>query len=100
MKSLIHRSLFVLLAGLVFAAAGCNRNALTGSRLTQENFDKVVVGMEKPQVETILGTPTTIETTDMLLFKKTTWRYEEGDKFALVNFKNEEVEGKESNLRR
>ncbi|CAN5742117.1 hypothetical protein BH20VER1_BH20VER1_15300 [soil metagenome] len=100
MKTLKYNWFVVALLVVAFAASGCDRNVLSGSKLTQENYDKVVVGMQKPQVETILGIPTTIETTDMLIFKKTTWRYEEGDKFALVNFKNNEVEGKESNLGR
>jgi outer membrane protein assembly factor BamE (lipoprotein component of BamABCDE complex) len=100
MKTLKYSWFVVALVAVVFAATGCDRNAFGGSKLTRENFDKVVVGMQKPQVEKILGTPTTIETTDMMIFKKTTWRYEEGDKFALVNFKNDEVEGKDSNLGR
>ena len=41
------------------------------------------MGMSKAQVETILGSPTTAETKDMVIFKKTTYRYEDGKKFAL-----------------
>ncbi|CAN5310919.1 hypothetical protein BH20VER2_BH20VER2_09000 [soil metagenome] len=100
MKTLKYSWFVVALAAVVIAVTGCNRNALSGSKLTQENYDKIVVGMAKPQVENILGTPTTIETTDMIIFQKTNWRYEDGDKFVLVNFKNEEVEGKTSNLSR
>ena len=54
--------------------------------------------MTKAQVEKILGPPTSIETKDMLIFKKTTWRYEDGKKFAMITFKNDEVDGKETNL--
>ena len=46
----------------------------------------------------IMGPPTTIETKDMLVFKKTTYRYEEGSKFALFTFKNDELDSKEGNL--
>ena len=32
----------------------------------------------------------------MLIFKKTSWRYEDGQKFAQITFKNEEVDGRQS----
>jgi len=54
----------------------------------------------KAQVERILGPPTTTETKDMVIFKKTTYRYEEGKKFAIITFKNDEAEGKDGNLGR
>lgn len=88
--------LVVLVA--VLALAGCNRNALTGSKLTRVNYDKVTNGMSKAQVETIMGAPTTMETKDMLIFKKTTYRYEEGANFAQITFKNDEVDSKDTNL--
>ena len=56
--------------------------------------------MSKAQVERIMGPPTTSETKDMLIFKKTTYRYEDGQKFAMVTFKNDEVDGKDTNLDR
>lgn len=34
----------------------------------------------------------------MLIFNKTTYRYEEGAKFALFTFKNDELDTKEGNL--
>jgi hypothetical protein len=54
--------------------------------------------MSKAQVEKIVGPPTSIETKDMLIFKKTIWRYEDGQKFAQITFKNDEVDGKDTNL--
>jgi outer membrane protein assembly factor BamE (lipoprotein component of BamABCDE complex) len=83
---------------LTTAISGCNRNLLTGSKLTLSNYNQVTTGMTKAQVEEILGSPTSIETKDMLIFKKTTWRYEDGKKFAMITFKNDEVDGKETNL--
>jgi outer membrane protein assembly factor BamE (lipoprotein component of BamABCDE complex) len=88
----------VLLAILVLAA--CNRNVLTGSKLTLDNYNQITTGMGKAQVEKILGPPTSMETKDMLIFKKTTWRYEDGQKFAQITFKNEEVDSKDTNLGR
>jgi outer membrane protein assembly factor BamE (lipoprotein component of BamABCDE complex) len=87
-----------LLAILVLAA--CNRNVLSGSKLTLDNYNQITTGMSKGQVEKILGSPTSTETKDMLIFKKTTWRYEDGPKFAQITFKNDEVDGKDTNLGR
>ena len=84
------------LAILVLAA--CNRNVVTGSKLTLANYNQITTGMNKAQVEKILGSPTSMETKDMLIFKKTTWRYEDGQKFAQITFKNDEVDGKDTNL--
>lgn len=86
----------VFLAILLLAA--CNRNALTGSKLTLDNYNQITTGMSKAQVEKILGPPTSMETKDMLIFKKTIWRYEDGQKFAQITFKNDEVDGKDTNL--
>ena len=90
----------VLAVLLLASLGGCNRNPLSGSKLTSANYDQVTLGMSKAQVETILGTPTRTETKDMLIFKKTTYRYEEGKKFALIAFKNDEVDSKDTNLGR
>jgi len=83
---------------LMMAIPGCDRNPLSGSKLTLNNYNQITTGMTKTQVEKILGPPTSIETKDMLIFKKTTWRYEDGKKFAMITFRNDEVDGKETNL--
>ena len=100
MKSTKIGPLVLLLLAAVFALVSCDRNALTGSKLTPANYDQITIGMRKAQVETILGPPTTMETKDMVIFKKTTYRYEDGKKFAIVTFKNDEVDSKDSNLGR
>jgi outer membrane protein assembly factor BamE (lipoprotein component of BamABCDE complex) len=86
----------VFLAILVLAA--CNRNALSGSKLTLDNYNQITTGMSKAKVEKTLGPPTSMETKDMLIFKKTIWRYEDGQKFAQITFKNDEVDSKDTNL--
>ena len=53
---------------------------------------------DQGQVERIIGPPTRIDTKDMIIFKRTTYRYEEGAKFALFTFKNDELEDKQGNL--
>ena len=83
---------------LSITISGCDRNPLSGSKLTLSNYNQITTGMTKAQVEKILGSPTSIETKDMLIFKKTTWRYEDGKKFAMITFRNDEVDGKDTNL--
>lgn len=100
----ISRHLAFLLAALVLLTAGCDRaavpgtNVVVGSKVTVANYDQIANGMTKEQVERIMGPPTTTETKDLVVFKKTTYRYEEGAKFALFTFKNDELESKEGNL--
>jgi outer membrane protein assembly factor BamE (lipoprotein component of BamABCDE complex) len=84
----------------ILVLSACNRNVLTGSKLTFDNYNQITTGMSKAQVEKILGPATSMETKDMIIFKKTTWRYEDGDKFAVVTFKNDEVDSKDTNLGR
>ena len=92
-------TLVALLCGVVLAVApGCNRNVLSGSKLTVTNYNQVTDGMTKAQVERIMGPPSTIETKDVLVFKKTTYRYEDGSKFALFTFKNDQLDTKQGNL--
>lgn len=99
MKTTISRSfLFVLALSALLAFTGCDK--LAGSKLTRANYDQVTDGMSKAQVETVLGKPTTIERKDMIIFAKTTYRYEEGKKFALITFKNDELSEKDTNLDR
>jgi outer membrane protein assembly factor BamE (lipoprotein component of BamABCDE complex) len=77
---------------------GCDRNPLSGSKLTLSNYNQITPGMSKAQVERILGPPTKVESKDMILFHKTTYRYEDGKNFAIITFKNDEVESKDTNL--
>jgi outer membrane protein assembly factor BamE (lipoprotein component of BamABCDE complex) len=91
---------FVCVLLALLSLGGCNRNPLSGSKLTSANYDQIGLGMSKAQVETILGAPTRAETKDMVIFKKTTYRYEDGKKFAIITFKNDEVDSKDTNLGR
>ncbi len=101
MKIKYLRHLLFLFSALVLVTfSSCDRATLSGSRLTIANYDQITTGMSKAQVEKILGPPTTSESKDVLIYKKTTYRYENGEKFALITFKNDEVDGKESNLAR
>ena len=63
--------------------------------------------MSPAQVEKILGPPTKTETKQLLVFgeqsrwePETTNRYEDGTKFIVITFKNDQVSTKDSNLGR
>ncbi len=99
----MHRKLFPLFAlvcGLIFIFGGCNRAGVVAplSKVSLANYNQITTGMSKSQVETIMGPPTTMETKDMVIFKKTSYRYEDGAKFAQITFKNDEVDSKDTNL--
>ena len=100
MQTLSRNLALLILSAFLFVATSCDRSALSGSKLTPANYDQITMGMSKSQVETILGPPTTAETKDMVIFKKTTYRYEDGKRFAMITFKNDEVDSKDGNLGR
>ena len=106
MRQITSRSVAGFLS-LVLFCAGCDQNG-SGSRLTPANYDQVSIGMSKEQVEKILGPPTKEQTKQALLFGggETKWqpvatcRYEDGQKFIEITFKDEKVDKKDSNLGR
>src|SRR5690348_12255514 len=91
-------TLLAAFVGVLLSFTSCDRNILSGSKLTLDNYNKIAPGMSKAQVETILGPPTRSETKDMIIFKKTTYWYEDGKNFAVITFKNDEVDSKDTNL--
>ncbi len=89
-----HSSFVVCLLALTFALAACN----SSKTLTKANVDEVVEGMSKKQVESILGPPTTVDTKDFVLLKKTTYIYAQGKESVTVVFKDDKVQSKASTL--
>jgi outer membrane protein assembly factor BamE (lipoprotein component of BamABCDE complex) len=79
---------------VTFALAACN----SSKRLTKANVDEVADGMSKKQVESILGPPTTVDTKDFVLLKKTTYVYAQGKDSITVIFKDDKVQSKASTL--
>ena len=79
---------------LALAVSSCN-NSRT---ITKANVDEVAEGMAKKQVESILGPPTTIDTKDFVLLKKTTYVYVQGKESVTVVFKDDKVQSKASTL--
>jgi hypothetical protein len=105
MRQLSLRSLASFLS-ILFLWTGCNPSP-PGSRLSQASYDQVSNGMSKTQVENIFGQPTKVEVKQSLVFadKDSRWepftiyRYEEGEIFVEITFKNDKVEKKDTNRR-
>jgi outer membrane protein assembly factor BamE (lipoprotein component of BamABCDE complex) len=83
-----------LVAALTFFVTACNPS----KRLTKANVDEVTEGMSKKQVESILGPPTTVDTKDFVLLKKTVYVYAQGKESVTVIFKDDKVQSKASTL--
>ena len=83
-----------LAAILAFAVTAFNPS----KRLTKANVDEVAEGMSKKQVESILGPPTTVDTRDFVLLKKTVYVYAQGKESVTVIFKDDKVQSKASTL--
>jgi len=88
----LWRWLSVFVAAL-FVLASCH-----GKRLTKANVDEVSNGMSRKQVESILGPPTSIDSTDLLIMKKVTYIYQQADESVTIVFINDEVTSKDSTL--
>lgn len=82
-----------LLLVILFAFSACH-----GKRLTKANVDEVSNGMSRKQVESVLGPPTSVDSTNLLVTKKVTYAYEQGDESVTIVFFDDKVTAKESNL--
>ena len=89
-------SIVVLLTG-VWLLVGCH-NGSPVSKLNRANYDQIHEKASKSEVQAILGAPTSTNTEDKLIYKRTTWRYVEGDKYINITFKNDELDSKDTNL--
>jgi hypothetical protein len=82
----------------IFCLSSCDSAVSPVSKLTRANFDQIHEKMSKEEVKAILGSPSSSSTEDKLIYKRTTWRYVEGDKYINITFKNDELDSKDTNL--
>jgi outer membrane protein assembly factor BamE (lipoprotein component of BamABCDE complex) len=82
----------------IFCLSSCEKAAGPVSKLTRANFDQIHETMSEEEVKAILGSPSSSSTEDKLIYKRTTWRYVEGDKYINITFKNDELDSKDTNL--
>jgi outer membrane protein assembly factor BamE (lipoprotein component of BamABCDE complex) len=96
MKQFASASSALLIAAIVLISFtnGCN----SSKRLTKANVDEVLDGMAKKQVESILGPPTTVDTKDFVVLKKTVYVYDQGKESVTIVFKDDKVQSKVSTL--
>lgn len=103
---MICRLFLPLLCGSILTGAvltGCDRSGspaavLSLSKINRSNYDQIHDRASKQEVQAILGPPTSEKTEDKLIYKRTTWRYVEGDKYINLTFKNDELDSKDTNL--
>jgi hypothetical protein len=86
----------ICMVGILFLG-GCNSGSPV-SKLNRANYDKILEKASKEEVQAIRGPPTSSSTEDKLIYKRTTWRYTEGDKYINLTFKNDELDSKDTNL--
>lgn len=79
---------------VAIVAGGCSFE----KRIRKANVDEVTEGMSKKQVESILGTPTTIDSKDWVISKKTVYIYRQGKDAVTLTFKDDKLQAKESTL--
>jgi outer membrane protein assembly factor BamE (lipoprotein component of BamABCDE complex) len=79
---------------LAFAVTACH----SSKRLSKANVEEVTEGMAKKQVESILGPPTTVDTKDFVLLKKTVYVYAQGKESVTITFKDDKMQSKVSTL--
>jgi outer membrane protein assembly factor BamE (lipoprotein component of BamABCDE complex) len=89
-------SLLIWVCG-VLLIEGCN-NGSPVSKINRANYDQIHEKSSKGEVQAILGAPTSTSTEDKIIYKRTTWRYIDGDKYINLTFKNDELDSKDTNL--
>jgi outer membrane protein assembly factor BamE (lipoprotein component of BamABCDE complex) len=87
-----------LLCSLSLAAICFSLGSCQSKRLTPANVAEITDGMSRKQVESILGPPTSVDSTNLLVTKKVTYVYQQGDQSVTIVFFNDQVSSKESNL--
>lgn len=79
--------IYAVVLAMALAVAAC-------SRLTEDNFSKVQVGMTEQEVSAILGSPGESDSVNILGVSGTAWRWKSGNTVASVQFVNGKVAAK------
>ncbi len=89
----------ILAAVCLLSFSACDRTAApVATKLTKANVDQIQQGMTQSQVQSILGSPQESDTKDLVVYKRTTFRYTEGPVYVNITFKNNELDKKETNI--
>ncbi len=95
---MINRNLAVFFCvAVVLILGGCG-DGNPFSKINRANYDQIREKSSKEEVRAILGPPTATSTEDKIIYKRTTWRYIQADKYITLTFKNDELDSKDTNL--
>jgi SmpA / OmlA family len=90
----IKKTLLTLICGItLFGLFGC------GSKLTNENLNKVKNGMTESEVQAILGSPSDVENSEILGLKNVSYKYKSGETRVNINFINNSVISKHGSFK-
>ena len=81
----------------IMLVEGCN-NGSPISKINRAHYDQIHEKASKEEVQSLLGPPTATSTEDKIIYKRSTWRYTDGDKYINLTFKNDELDSKDTNL--
>ena len=93
----IRKLAFFISLPVILLVGGCN-NGNPISKINRANYDQIREKVSKEEVQAILGPPTSTNTEDKIIYKRTTWRYTEGGNYINLTFKNDELDSKDTNL--
>jgi outer membrane protein assembly factor BamE (lipoprotein component of BamABCDE complex) len=94
----LRHSYFNIFSRLVLVLLLALSLSCSSKRITKANVDQITDGMSKKQVESILGAPTSLNTDDFVIMKKTTYVYRQGKDTVTITFKDDKVQAKDSTL--
>jgi outer membrane protein assembly factor BamE (lipoprotein component of BamABCDE complex) len=94
----LRHSYFNIFSRLVLVLLLALSLSCSSKRITKANVDQITEGMSKKQVESILGAPTSLNTDDFVIMKKTTYVYRQGKDTVTITFKDDKVQAKDSTL--
>ena len=92
-QRILRLAAVLLVVGVLSLGSGCS-----DKRITKANVDEITEGMSKKQVESILGPPTSIDSKDFVVMKKTTYVYRQGKDTVTIVFKDDKLQSKDSTL--
>ena len=90
LRRLAHLRAVILLVVICVSLGSCS-----GTKISQENFEKIQTGMSMAQVTDILGAPTESSSVDVAVFSGTVSKWKAGDVTITIQFVNGKVVAKQ-----
>ena len=90
LRRLAHLRAVILLVVICVSLGSCS-----GTKISQENFEKIQTGMPLAQVTAILGPPTESSSVDVAVFSGTVSKWKAADVTITIQFVNGKVVAKQ-----